>query len=53
MLNPKKKYAEKLLAIIQTNEKGEATYNGITLESSAGIIKADSLKNAHISCEHS
>lgn len=49
MLNPKKKYAEKLLERLKTNEKGEATYNGVTLQTASGIIKADTLKDAHIS----
>ena len=48
ILNPKKKYAERFLDNLKTNDKCEATYNGITLQTSAGVLKAKSLTNVHI-----
>jgi hypothetical protein len=33
---------------LQTNDKCEASYNGITLESSAGILKSQTLSNSRI-----
>lgn len=49
VLNPKKKYAERLLDLIQTNDAAQASYNGVTLQTPAGIISAKSLRNVHIS----
>jgi tRNA-binding EMAP/Myf-like protein len=49
VINPKKKYAERLLPVMKTNDNCEVTYNGVTLETSSGIIRADTLKNANIS----
>jgi aminoacyl tRNA synthase complex-interacting multifunctional protein 1 len=48
ILNPKKKYAERFLEKLLTNDNCEATYNGVTLTTSAGILKSKSLKNVHI-----
>jgi hypothetical protein len=45
VLNPKKKYAERLLELLKTNDSAQATYNGITLETTAGVVTAKSLKN--------
>jgi hypothetical protein len=47
-LNPKKKVETKFFPLIKTNEKGEATYNGVTLESSKGVLRAQTLVNTHI-----
>ena len=47
-MNPKKKLEGKFMEKLQTNEKGEATYNGITLESSLGVLSAKSLKGVKI-----
>lgn len=49
VLNPKKKIEGKLLDLLKTNDKGEATYNGITLETGSGIIRANTLTGANIS----
>ena len=49
VLNPKKKYFERFLPLIKTNDQAEATYNGITLQTSSGIIKSKTLANSHIS----
>ena len=49
VLNPKKKYFERFLPLIKTNDQAEATYNGVTLQTSAGIIKSRTLANSHIS----
>jgi len=48
ILNPKKKYSERFLDNLKTNDKCEATYNGITLQTSAGVLKAKSLANVRI-----
>ena len=49
VLNPKKKYAERFLPLMKTNDKGEATYNGVTLTTSeGGILTSKTLKNVHI-----
>ena len=48
VLNPKKKYAERFMEKLQTNDKCEASYNGITLESSAGVLKSQTLANSRI-----
>ena len=48
ILNPKKKYAERFLEKLVTNDNCEATYNGVTLQTSAGVLKSKSLKNVHI-----
>jgi len=48
VLNPKKKYAERFLEKLKTNDSCEATYNGVTLQTSAGILKSKSLANVHI-----
>lgn len=49
LLNPKKKYFERLLEKLHTNDSCQATYDGVTLETSAGILTAKTLKNQHIS----
>jgi hypothetical protein len=49
VLNPKKKYAERLLEKLRTNDNGEAAYEGVTMETSAGVLTAKTLKNVHIS----
>jgi len=50
VLNPKKKYAERFLDSLKTNEKCEATYNGIALSTSeGGVLKSKTLPNVHIS----
>ena len=48
-LNPKKKIEPKFLEQLKINEKGEATYNGLTLEAALGVLKADTLTNVSIS----
>ena len=48
ILNPKKKYAERFLEKLLTNDNCEATYNGVTLTTSSGVLKSKSLKNVHI-----
>ena len=48
VLNPKKKYAERFLDKICTNEHGQAAYNGVTLETSSGILTSKTLKNVPI-----
>ena len=47
-LNPKKKFAERFLEKLLTNDECEATYNGVTLTTSAGILKSKTLTNVHI-----
>ena len=47
-LNPKKKYAERFLEKLVSNGNCEATYNGVTLTTSAGILKNKSLTDVHI-----
>lgn len=37
------------MELLKTNDKMEATYNGMTLEVSSGVIKAQTLANVHIS----
>jgi aminoacyl tRNA synthase complex-interacting multifunctional protein 1 len=49
MLNPKFKIELKLMSLLRTNDKGEATYNGVNLITSGGNVKVKSLKNASIS----
>lgn len=49
VLNPKKKYMERFLPQLKTSDTCEATYNGVTMTTSAGPVKAASLKNANIS----
>jgi hypothetical protein len=48
-IKQRKKHDEKLMALLKTNEKLEATYNGVTLECSGGILKVDSLADTMIS----
>ena len=48
-LNPKKKYMERFLPQLHTNDQGQATYDGVTLETSTGILTSKTLKNVHIS----
>ena len=48
-MNPKKKYMERFLEKLGTNGDGQAAYENITLETSAGVVTAKSLKNVHIS----
>ena len=48
VLNPKKKYVERFLPLLKTNDKCEATYNGVTLQTSAGVLVSKSLTNSHI-----
>ena len=40
VLNPKKKYFERLIEKLDTNENGEATYDGVLLETSTGVLTA-------------
>lgn len=40
VLNPKKKYAERFLPMLKTNDSCEGTYNGVRLVTSKGSIKA-------------
>jgi hypothetical protein len=47
-LNPKKKYAERMLDKIATDDKCHGIYNGVTLQTSAGICTVKSLKNTKI-----
>ena len=50
VLNPKKKYAERFLDNLKTNDNREATYNGVALcTSEGGILKSKTLANVHIS----
>ncbi|TNV76348.1 hypothetical protein FGO68_gene6555 [Halteria grandinella] len=50
LLNPKKKYAERFSEKLFTNDKAEASYNGVTIVTSeGGIVRAKSLANCHIS----
>jgi methionine--tRNA ligase beta chain len=50
VLNPKKKYAERFLDNLRTNEKCEATYNGVPMcTSEGGVLKSKTLANVHIS----
>ena len=49
LLNPKKKYMERFLEKTHANEAGEATYDGLRLVTSAGVIVTKSLKSVHIS----
>ena len=48
VLNPKKKYAERFLPMLKTNEAREGTYNGVRLMTSKGPILAASLANVSI-----
>jgi len=49
VLNPKKKYAERFLENLMTNEKCEATYNGVPLTVASGVLKSKTLASVHIS----
>jgi aminoacyl tRNA synthase complex-interacting multifunctional protein 1 len=49
VLNPKKKFAERFLPLLKTNDTCEGTYNGVRLLTSKGHIKAQTLANANIS----
>ena len=48
-LKPKKKHMENFLSKLQTNDSLEASYNGVRVLTSAGPIKAASLKGVGIS----
>lgn len=48
VLNPKKKYAERFLPLLKTNDGREGTYNGVRLMTSKGPIVSASLTNASI-----
>ena len=48
-LNPKKKYFERFMDKVAVNDKQEATYNGVPIVTSGGVIVAPTLKNAQIS----
>ena len=48
VLNPKKKYAERLLDQLKTNDNKEASYNGVTLTTAAGILTSKTLTNSRI-----
>lgn len=39
------------MALLKTNDNCEGSYNGITLETEKGIVKAQTLKDAFISWE--
>jgi len=53
IINPQNKNGERIFKkfaeLIKTNENCEASYNGVTLATSAGVIKSKTLANAHIS----
>lgn len=50
LMNPKKKYMERFMEKVGTNENGEATYNGVVMVTSeGGVVRTKSLKNCHIS----
>lgn len=49
VLNPKKKFAERFLPQLRTNDACEGTYNGVHLVTSAGRIISKSLANSSIS----
>lgn len=49
VLNPKKKYAERFLPLLKTNETREGTYNGVRLTTSKGYITCQTLANSSIS----
>ena len=49
ILNPKKKFAEKLMPLLETNDKFEGMFNGVKMMTSQGAITCVSLKNCHIS----
>jgi aminoacyl tRNA synthase complex-interacting multifunctional protein 1 len=40
VLNPKKKFAERFLPLLKTNNHFEGTYNGVRLVTSKGVIVA-------------
>lgn len=48
-LKPKKKYMEQMLTLLKSNGKCEASYNGIPLKTSGGVVKVASLKDCPIS----
>ena len=48
-LKPKKKHMETMLGLIKTNDKCEATFNGIKWSTSAGCPSSQTMKDAHIS----
>ena len=48
-LKPKKKYMEQLLTKLKSNDKCEATYNGVTITTSGGVVTVASLKDCMIS----
>jgi len=48
VLNPKKKYMERLLPLLKTNDGCEGTYNGVRLVTSKGVVKSQTLGNATI-----
>ena len=49
VLNPKKKYMERFMDQLLVNDKGEATYNRVVLQTAAGPVVTQTLTNAHIS----
>lgn len=49
VLNPKKKVSNFLLELVKTNDKSEATFNGMRWVTSAGPLKCATLKNGPIS----
>jgi len=49
VLNPKKKFAERFLPMLKTNDKCEGTYNGVRLVTSKGVVIAQTLSNSSIS----
>jgi hypothetical protein len=49
VLNPKHKVTENVLPFCKTDENYCATFQGVKLITSAGDIKCQSLKDAHVS----
>eukprot|EP00347_Sterkiella_histriomuscorum_P002707 403367116 len=48
VLTSRKKYAQKLLELLKTDNEGAATYDGVSLESPTGKLKCKTLKNMKI-----
>ena len=49
VLNPKKKFSDRFLPYLKTNDNNEGTYNGIRLITSKGAVASKSLANSSIS----
>lgn len=48
VLNPKKKFFERFLPLLKTNDACDGTYNGVRLVTSKGVVKAQTLTNSTI-----